>query len=119
MIVLSVIKDLVGPEPGKSLITKDPRRRQVVGRVPSAAAADACRQPAEAGLGQAMAALGRRKAGHDRSGGRNSAPEHSATAQGGLMPATGPSGDAGERLSRTRDHLANERTYLAWLRTAA
>lgn len=35
------------------------------------------------------------------------------------MPATGPSGDAGERLSRTRDHLANERTYLAWLRTAA
>ncbi len=34
------------------------------------------------------------------------------------MSATQPGGD-GEKPSRTRDHLANERTYLAWLRTAA
>jgi inner membrane protein YidH len=29
------------------------------------------------------------------------------------------SGTQGWSASRTRDHLANERTYLAWLRTAA
>lgn len=34
------------------------------------------------------------------------------------MSAAQPGGD-GEKLSRTRDQLANERTYLAWLRTAA
>jgi putative membrane protein len=35
------------------------------------------------------------------------------------MPATPPSAGAAESGSRVRDHLANERTYLAWLRTAA
>jgi len=32
---------------------------------------------------------------------------------------TGEREDAALRSARTRDHLANERTYLAWMRTAA
>jgi uncharacterized membrane protein YidH (DUF202 family) len=47
-----------------------------------------------------------------------------ASDTGGTTGADGSSaGDSGAvpawKASRTRDHLANERTYLAWLRTAA
>ena len=34
-------------------------------------------------------------------------------------PGAGAGAPSGRSASRTRDHLANERTYLAWLRTAA
>lgn len=34
-------------------------------------------------------------------------------------PGAGSGAPSGWGASRTRDHLANERTYLAWLRTAA
>ena len=42
--------------------------------------------------------------------------EQSVPPRGG--ESTDPA-DAADAATRTRDHLANERTYLAWLRTAA
>src|SRR4051812_16870741 len=38
--------------------------------------------------------------------------------RGSTMGAEGRAGDHGGSPSRARDHLANERTFLAWVRTA-
>lgn len=51
------------------------------------------------------------------SGGTGASRHTGGTGQ--TEPSAGASAPSGRSASRTRDHLANERTYLAWLRTAA